>query len=208
MDKDGNHIKKPMPACTGREIIAELCYHLGIEDQLDAVVANTKARLALMPYITAMFMPRAAGDRPHVVPAGCTNLALMGQFVETSNDIIFTMDSSIRTARVGVYTLLGLRKQVPDISPVQYDIRTLLKAARALNNDEPFPGERLLHRLLDKTYFAHILPPLPEQESSSMRERVESELSGLLGAGEQAAGRVLGWLEKMRENFTTRGKDG
>jgi oleate hydratase len=195
-----------MPACTGREIIAELCYHLGIEDQVDAIVANTKARLALMPYITSMFMPRAAGDRPHVVPAGCTNLALMGQFVETSNDIIFTMDSSIRTARVGVYTLLGLRKQVPDISPVQYDIRTLLKAARALNNDEPFPGERLLHRLLDKTYFAHILPPLPESEGS-LRARAESELSGLLGAGGHAVGRISDWLEKVRENFTVRKKD-
>ena len=76
MDKEGNFVKKPMPACTGREILAELCYHLGIEDQLDEVVKNTKARLALMPYITAMFMPRAAGDRPHVVPAGCANLAL------------------------------------------------------------------------------------------------------------------------------------
>ena len=130
----------------------------------------------------------------------------MGQFVETSNDIIFTIDSSIRTARVGVYTLLGLRKQVPDISPVQYDIRTLLKAARALNNDEPFPGERLLHRLLDKTYFAHILPPLPEPDGS-MRERAEKELSGLLGAGEHAVGRVSGWLEKVRENFAVRKKD-
>ncbi len=207
MDKEGNYVRKPMPACTGREIIAELCYHLGIEDQVDAVVANTKARLALMPYITAMFMPRAAGDRPHVVPAGCTNLALMGQFVETSNDIIFTMDSSIRTARVGVYTLLGLRKQVPDISPVQYDVRTLLKAARALNNDEPFPGERLLHRLLDKTYFAHILPPLPEPEGS-MRERAEKDLLGLLGAGEHEIGRISGWLEKVRANFTSRKKDG
>jgi len=205
MDKEGNYIKKPMPACTGREIIAELCYHLGIEDQLDAVVANTKARLALMPYITAMFMPRAAGDRPHVVPAGCTNLALMGQFVETSNDIIFTMDSSIRTARVGVYTLLGLHKQVPDISPVQYDIRTLLKAARALNNDEPFPGERLLHRLLDKTYFAHILPPLPDQETT-LREKAEAELAELFGAGGQTVGRVIGWLEKIRENLVSRSK--
>ncbi|HEV2506999.1 MAG TPA: oleate hydratase [Mesorhizobium sp.] len=205
MDKDGNYVKKPMPACTGKEIIAELCYHLGIEDQVDAVVANTKARLALMPYITAMFMPRAAGDRPHVVPAGCTNLALMGQFVETANDIIFTMDSSIRTARVGVYTLLGLRKQVPDISPVQYDIRTLLKAARALNNDEPFPGERLLHRLLDKTYFAHILPPLPDQESA-WREKAEGELAELLGAGGQAFGRIAGWLETMRENLASRRK--
>ncbi|WP_137863014.1 MULTISPECIES: oleate hydratase [unclassified Sphingomonas] len=203
MDKDGNFVKKPMPACTGREILAELCYHLGIEDQLDEVVANTKTRLALMPYITAMFMPRAAGDRPHVVPAGCTNLALMGQFVETSNDIIFTMDSSIRTARVGVYTLLNLRKQVPDISPVQYDIRTLLKAARALNNGEPFPGERLLHRLLDKTYFAHILPPLPEP-SSARRKTAEEELASLLGKGNQALAAVLGWLEKVRESLIDR----
>jgi len=200
MDKDGNFVKKPMPACTGREILAELCYHLGIADQLDAISANTKVRLALMPYITAMFMPRAAGDRPHVVPAGCTNLALMGQFVETSNDIIFTMDSSIRTARIGVYTLLGLRKQVPDISPVQYDIRTLLKAARALNNNDPFPGERLLHRLLGKTYYAHILPPLPDREGST-REAAEAELKHLLGRGSQAFGGIADWLERVRENL-------
>ncbi|PRD55394.1 oleate hydratase [Phyllobacterium myrsinacearum] len=200
MDKEGNYVKKAMPACTGREILAELCYHLGIEDQLDDVAANTKARIALMPYITAQFMPRAAGDRPHVVPAGCTNLGLMGQFVETSNDIIFTMDSSIRTARVAVYRLLNLKKQVPDISPTQYDIRSLLKAARALNNGEPFPGERLLHRLLDKTYYAHILPPLPEPDSAK-REAAEGELTGLLGKGNQALGSVLGWLEKVRESF-------
>ncbi|KAK0329905.1 hypothetical protein LTR94_034870, partial [Friedmanniomyces endolithicus] len=80
MDKDGNHVKKPMPACTGREILAELCYHLGIADQIDAVAANTRVRLALMPYITAEFMPRAAGDRPRIVPEGCTNLGLLGQF--------------------------------------------------------------------------------------------------------------------------------
>ncbi|RYH11465.1 MAG: oleate hydratase, partial [Alphaproteobacteria bacterium] len=184
MDKDGDYVEKPMPACTGREILAELCYHLGIEDQLDAVVANTKARLALMPYITAQFMPRAAGDRPHVVPAGCTNLGLMGQFVETANDVIFTMDSSIRTARVGVYTLLGLPKQVPDISPTQYDIRAMLKGARALNNGDPFPGERLLHRLLDKTYYAHILPPLAEPEMTK-RDAAERELKELVGKGDQ-----------------------
>ncbi|MGY4312940.1 myosin-crossreactive antigen [Bradyrhizobium sp. JR3.5] len=203
MDKEGNYVKKPMPACTGREILAELCYHLGIEDKLDAVVANTKARLALMPYITAMFMPRAAGDRPHPVPAGCTNLGLMGQFVETSNDIIFTMDSSVRTARVAVYTLLELPKQVPDISPTQYDIRTILKGARALNNNEPFPGERLLHRLLDKTYYAHILPPLPEPDSTR-RGSAERELAGLLGKGDQALGAVIGWLERIRESISTR----
>ncbi|MGA0596914.1 oleate hydratase [Enterovirga sp. CN4-39] len=203
MDKNGDRIKKPMPACTGREILEELCYHLGIVDQIDAVAAATKVRLALMPYITAMFMPRAAGDRPHVVPEGCTNLALMGQFVETSNDIIFTMESSVRTGRIGVYTLLGLHKQVPDISPVQYDIRTLLKAARTINNNESFPGERLLHRLLDKTYYAHVLPPLPAQEASS-REGAQSELKHLLEKGGHAMNAAGEWLEQLRENFTGR----
>ena len=148
-------------------------------------------------------MPRAAGDRPHVVPEGCTNLALLGQFVETSNDIIFTMESSVRTARIGVYTLLGLPKQVADISPTQYDIRNILKGARALNSNEPFPGERLLHRLLDKTYYAHILPPLPEKEETTL-EHAESELSNLLGKGGQAVATVFGWLERFRE--TVRGK--
>jgi oleate hydratase len=127
----------------------------------------------------------------------------MGQFVETSNDIIFTMDSSIRTARVGVYTLMKLPKQVPDISPTQYDIRNLLKAARALNNGQPFTGERLLHRLLDRTYYAHILPPLPEPDSTR-RKAAEGELVELLGKGNQAIASLLGGLEKIREGLADR----
>lgn len=200
MDKEGNYVKKPMPACTGREILAELCYHLGIVEQLDAIALNTKVRLALMPYITAQFMPRAAGDRPHVVPEGCTNLGLLGQFVETSNDIIFTMESSVRTARIAVYTLLKLPKQVPDISPTQYDIRTIVKAARAINNGEPFPGERLLHRLLDKTYFSHILPTLPKKEEAD-GDDFGNDLSGLFGKGSEALHKVTDWLEKFRANL-------
>lgn len=200
MDKEGNCIKKPMPACTGREVLTELCYHLGIVDRIDEIAEKTKVRLALMPYITAQFMPRAAGDRPRVVPAGCTNLALLGQFVETSNDIIFTMESSVRTGRIGVYTLLNLPKQVADISPTQYDIRNLLKGARALNNNEPFPGERILHRLLGKSYYSHILPPLPDNEET-MRERIEHDLSDLLGKGNQALGGLFGWLEQLRDSL-------
>lgn len=197
MDREGNHVKKPMPACTGREILAELCYHLGIADRVDEVAANTKVRLALMPYITAEFMPRAAGDRPHVVPAGCTNLGLLGQFVETNNDVVFTMESSVRTARVAVYTLLDLPKAVPDLSPTQYDIRNLLKAARALNNGEPFIGERLLRRLLGNSYYAHILPPAPASEGGTL-DRAEDELHALLGKGTEAAKRVVDWLAQFR----------
>lgn len=203
MDKKGNCVQKTMSQCTGKEILAELCYHLGISDQLEAVIANTKIRLALMPYITAQFMTRAAGDRPHPVPEGCTNLGLIGQFVETRNDIIFTMEASIRTARIGVYKLLNIPKQVPDINPTQYDIRHMLKGARALNNGKPFIGERLLHRLLDKTYFAHVLPPLPETEDSK-QTRFEEELHELLGKGNAAIQTLGDWITRLRESFSNR----
>ncbi|MEG2103001.1 MAG: oleate hydratase, partial [Flavobacterium sp.] len=157
MDKEGDYVKKTMPQCTGDEILAELAYHLGIIDQLDNIVENTIVRSSYMPYITSMFMPRAKGDRPQVVPEGCTNLGLVGQFVETNNDIVFTMESSVRTARIAVYDLLNLNKQVPDINPLQYDIRHLLKAAQSLNDYEPIVGEGLLRKFLKGTYYEHLL---------------------------------------------------
>lgn len=164
MDKEGNYIKKTMPECTGDEILAELCYHLGISDQLENVQQNTIVRTAFMPYITSMFMPRAKGDRPAVVPEGCKNLGLIGQFVETNNDVVFTMESSVRTARIAVYQLLHLNKQVPDINPLQYDIRHLLKATKTLNDDQPFLGEGILRKILQGTYFEHILPGTDAEE--------------------------------------------
>lgn len=164
MDKEGNYIKKTMPQCTGDEILAELCHHLGLIDQLDNVVENTIVRTAFMPYITSMFMPRAKGDRPRVVPAGCTNLGLVGQFVETNNDVVFTMESSVRTARIAVYELLNLNKQVPDINPLQYDIRHLLKATQALNDYQPFLGEGILRKILKGSYYEHILVNRTEEK--------------------------------------------
>ena len=158
MDKEGNYIKKTMTQCTGDEILAELCYHTGIIDHLDDVLENTIVRTAFMPYITSMFMPRAIGDRPGAVPEGCKNLGLVGQFVETNNDVVFTMDSSIRTARIAVYELLNLNKQVPDINPLQYDIRHLLKATKALNDNKHIFGEGILRKVLKGTYFEHVLP--------------------------------------------------
>lgn len=167
MDKEGNYIKKTMPQCTGNELLAELCYHLGIIDQLDNVVENTIVRSSFMPYITSMFMPRAKGDRPRVIPEGCTNLGLVGQFVETNNDIVFTMESSVRTARLAVYGLLNLNKQVPDINPLQYDIRHLLKAVQSLNDYQSFPGEGILRKVLKGTYYEHVLANTKEAKEEN-----------------------------------------
>ncbi len=170
MDKPGDYIKKPMPECTGKEILTEMCFHLGLIDQVEEVLGATKVRTALMPYITAQFMPRASGDRPRVVPEGTTNIACLGQFVETHNDVVFTLESSVRTARIGAYSLLGVKKQVPDIYPGQYDIRRLLRAARSLNSDEAFLGEGMLRRFLGGTYFENILPLGPHEKPADIHK--------------------------------------
>ncbi len=186
MDKPGDYVKQAMPKCTGNEILTEMCFHLGLIDQVAEIIAATKVRTALMPYITGQFMPRAKGDRPWVVPAGSVNLAVMGQFVETHNDVVFTLESSVRTARIGVYSLLGIKKQVPDIFPGQYDIRRLLRATRTLNNDEAFLGEGILRHILSGTYFEHILPLGPDETPADLHkpgvfEHQLSKLRSLFG---------------------------
>ena len=164
------------------------------------MIAATKARTALMPYITGQFMPRAAGDRPWVVPEGSTNLACLGQFVETHNDVVFTLESSVRTARIGVYSLLGIKKQVPDIFPGQYDIRRLLRATRTLNNDEAFVGEGIFRHLLGETYFEHILPLGPDEEPADLRKAgmFEHQLSALRSMVEKsyALDATKSWIQR------------
>lgn len=154
MHKPGNHIKKTMPECTGGEILDELLYHLGLLGQRDEIMAQTICRPVMMPYITLMFMPRTKGDRPEIIPPGCVNLGLLGQFVETKDDVVFTVESSVRTAMQAVYGLLNLNRPVPPVAPAQYDIRNILNAAHAMNNNKPLPGERLLERFLQSGYYA------------------------------------------------------
>lgn len=115
-------------------------------------------------------------------------MGLLGQFVETNNDIVFTMESSVRTARLAVYKLLNLNKQVPDINPLQYDIRQLIKAASTLNDDEPFVGENLLRKVLKGTYFEHVLPEVPEKEA------LESFL-------QEQFGKFKDWVDSIREKL-------
>ena len=73
-------------------------------------------------------MPRAAGDRPAVVPEGCVNFAFLGQFAETPRDTIFTTEYSVRTAMEAVYTLLDVDRGVPEVWGSVYDVRALLDA--------------------------------------------------------------------------------
>jgi oleate hydratase len=208
MDKAGNLVKKAMPECTGKEILTEMCYHLGLTEQADDIISATKIRTALMPYITGQFMPRAKGDRPWAVPEGSKNLACLGQFVETHNDVVFTLESSVRTARTGVYSLLGIKKQIPDIYPGQYDIRRLLRATRTLNSDKPFLGEGLLRHFLSGTYFEHILPLGPDEKPEDLHKpgMFEQQLKSLRHVFEEShtLETAKTWFQKTMDSLRKR----
>lgn len=147
---------KPMLECTGEEILREFAYHFGVTD-IEKTIELSKVRLATMPYITAEFTPRGEGDRPWPVPQGSVNLGFTGQFVETPDDCVFTTEGSARTGQMAVYGLLGLDRDIPPIWPSQYDIRSLLHSASAMN-DGKLPGGKLLKRLLKGTYYENIIP--------------------------------------------------
>ena len=79
-------------------------------------------------------MPRAAGDRPDVVPEDAVNFAFLGQFAETARDTIFTTEYSMRTGMEAVYTLLNIDRGVPEVWGSTYDIRDLLNATVQLRD--------------------------------------------------------------------------
>lgn len=93
-----------MRECTVKEICIEWLYHIGVpENEIETIAENSANTVpCMMPYITAFFMPRSAGDRPVVVPRGSVNFAFLGQFVETVRDTIFATEYSIRTGMEAV----------------------------------------------------------------------------------------------------------
>jgi len=124
-DRIGNFVAKPMSECTGAEILLELCGHLRFD--LDTV-ATANCIPCRMPYITSMFMPRMRSDRPKPVPDGSKNFAFISQFVEIPEDVVFTVEYSVRAAQMAVYQLLNIEREVPPITPNDKSLRTQFDA--------------------------------------------------------------------------------
>ena len=117
----------------------EWLYHIGVpESEIEDMAEHSANTIpVMMPYITAFFMPRAAGDRPNVVPDGAVNFAFLGQFAETPRDTIFTTEYSVRTGMEAVYTLLDIDRGVPEVWGSTYDIRDLLNATIQMRDGKP-----------------------------------------------------------------------
>jgi oleate hydratase len=134
-NREGSIVKKPMKDCSGTEILTELLSLLAFPEAETATILSTSiTRPCLMPYITAQFLTREPyecseyknfsllnqhtkkvakhGDRPLVIPERSTNIALLGQFVEIPDDVVFTVEYSVRGAQMAVYQLFGVEKSV------------------------------------------------------------------------------------------------
>lgn len=124
-DRVGNFVPKPMAECTGAEILLELCGHLRFDAD---TVESANCIPCRMPYITSMFMPRMNGDRPLPVPHNSKNLAFISQFVEIPDDVVFTIEYSVRAAQMVVYQLLGIDRKIPPVTPHAKSIQTKFEA--------------------------------------------------------------------------------
>lgn len=124
-DRIGNFVAKPMSECNGSEILQELCGHLRFDLE---VVASANCIPCTMPYITSMFMPRQKGDRPLPVPEGSKNFAFISQFIEIADDVVFTVEYSVRAAQMAVYQLLGIDREIPPVMRHDQSLRVQFEA--------------------------------------------------------------------------------
>jgi oleate hydratase len=132
-DKIGQYVKKTFAECAGREIFEELLGHLKFDEHKNQILASANVIPCTMPYITSQFLVRKAGDRPDVIPKGSTNLAFLGQFAELPDDVVFTVEYSIRSAQTAVYSLLKLDKKPSPFYKGVHNPLVLLEALETLH---------------------------------------------------------------------------
>jgi oleate hydratase len=164
-DVPGDFIKKPMQECTGAEMFAELLCHCGLEDKIDGILAHATVSTAMMPYITSQFMPQSTADRPKVIPEGCVNLAFIGQFVELPLDVVFTVETSVRTALMAVWGLTGLEKPMIPVYEPTFDLRVVvanLKASLGIEEFSLSQVPRILQSAPPLGLLARYISELPE----------------------------------------------
>ena len=131
-DAQGDFVRKPTHACTGREIMTEILGHLGMPAQGRQIVQDSVCIPCRIPYATSQFSRRKAGDRPEIIPRGYRNLALIGQFCELPDDVVFTVEYSVRSAQTAVYRLLGLDRAPPPVFDDTHPVRAIHDALSTL----------------------------------------------------------------------------
>lgn len=121
-----------MADCTGTEILTELFSHLQFDTLNDRLLKTANCIPCMLPYITSQFLIRAPGDRPQVIPEISENMAFIGQFAEVPDDVVFTVEYSVRTAQTAVYGLLELDKKTIPMYKGDHHIDVLFDAMKTM----------------------------------------------------------------------------
>jgi hypothetical protein len=72
-------------------------------------------------------------NRPLIVPHGATNVALPAQYCEIPDDVVFTVEYSVRAAQTAEYTLLDVDKKVTPLCKGLHDPDTGPRFVRCRN---------------------------------------------------------------------------
>lgn len=129
-DKSGDLIQKPMVECTGQEIFQELLGHLSFPE--DSTWNNATIIPYVIPHATSPLLTRTCDDRPHVIPKGSKNLALLGQFVDVPLDGVFILEYSVRTAQTAVFNMMGMQKKPKEMDNGDKSFMALTKTLKAI----------------------------------------------------------------------------
>ncbi len=132
VDEVGDFVGKTMAESTGEDILIELLGHLRLQALQPKILESANCIPCMMPYITSQFMPRAPGDRAPVRPPTIHNLAFIGQFCELPEDVVFTVEYSVRSAQTAVCDLLDLDALIPPIYHGDRDPAVLLESSMTL----------------------------------------------------------------------------
>ncbi|HEY8272725.1 MAG TPA: oleate hydratase [Pseudobdellovibrionaceae bacterium] len=145
VDRPGNFVKRKMSECTGEEIMIELCSHLHFTLELPKILKSSNCIPCMMPFVSSPFLTREKKDRPQVVPPTYLNLAFVGQYCEIPDDVVFTVDYSVRAAQTAVYKFLALDKAPPPVYVSHRDFKALFDSLKTMfRADEKKPPEEHL----------------------------------------------------------------
>ncbi len=131
-EKKWNFVKKKLIDCSWEEILIEIIYHLKLEKHLDKILKDTICIPTITPYVTSHFLPRKTWDRPQIIPKSTKNLAFLWQFCEIPNDIVFTVEYSIRSSEIAVKELFNKNKKITTIYKWYFNLKILLWALKII----------------------------------------------------------------------------
>jgi oleate hydratase len=89
-----------------------------------------------MPFITSQFLRRAHGDRPQVVPRVQAIWLSRGQFRDLPDDVVFTVEDSVRSAQAAVYALPSIEESSTRASATRHSWRCTTR----IRSDGPWLG--------------------------------------------------------------------